>query len=59
MQPKRFVILRVALMLTSFGLNLANYCVSAKDDRVNSNVNPGNSSTRSSTPVRDQPTNQE
>lgn len=59
MQPKRIGVLRVAVMLASFGLNLANYYVNGKGDRGNSNVNPGNGSTRSSTPVLDQPTNQE
>jgi hypothetical protein len=59
MKPKRIAILRVAVMLAGFGLNLANYYVNGKGDRVNSNVNPGNGSTRSSTPVRDQPTHQE
>jgi hypothetical protein len=59
MQPKRIAILRVAVMLAGFGLNLANYYVNGKGDRVNSNVNPGNGSARSSTPVRDQRTNHE
>jgi hypothetical protein len=62
MQPRRIAILRVAVMLAvmlaGFGLNLANYYVNGKGDRVNSNVNPGNGSTRSSTPIRDQRTNQ-
>ena len=63
MQVKWIDILRVAVMFTSFGLNLANYYIisyiSGKGDKVHSNVNPGNGSTKSSTPVHDQPTNQE
>lgn len=59
MQLKRIDILRVAVMLISFGLNLANFYVNGKGDRVHSNVNPGNGSTMSSTSVRDQRTNQE
>lgn len=59
MQLHWIAILKLALMLTSFGCNLVNYYVNGKGDRVNSRVNPGNGSTRSSTPVRDQRTNQD
>ena len=57
MQLHWIAILKLAVMLTSFGCSLAYY-VKGKGDRVNSNVNPGNGSTRSSTPIRDQRTNQ-
>ena len=59
MQPKWITILRVAVMFTIFGLNLASCYLNGKGDRVNSDGNPDNGSTWSWTSVRDQRTNQE